>query len=476
MTIATNAWGYMGIEVCVRHTSSTRADHLFAHSAYESRVACVPCWVGRYDLEPPTADEFPILDMGRKCQVCGKPEAEGHRATLISAYLNDDTEILVHRYACSYDDACHDCKKTFAREGWEHDRIISGRRFSYVAEIDFYSRCTQCSNTYIAEHGGDSRFFSCGNCENMFHDRNRATFNGSAYCSNCFDNNVYECRDCGASCWDGSSHDCSDGVIHDYSHKPTPKFFGEGSYHMGFELEVEAMESDRYRGAVHTVEALGEHAYLKSDGSLSDGFEIVTHPHTLHEYQKNFDWMVLHDLREQGFRSWDTTTCGLHVHVSREAFGATVSYTTKPSEILRRQAHELRFMKLIYDNQRQVQRIAGRSSGYASFADKGNLIPKVKNGHQSQGHSSAVNTDNYATLEIRVFKGSLRKARVLSALEFVTACVEYTRDLHVSGENKALSWLRFTAYVSTASESYPNLALIMSETFERDTDPSDNEN
>jgi hypothetical protein len=126
-------------------------------------------------------------------------------------------------------------------------------------------------------------------------------------------------------------------------------------------------------------------------------------------------------------------------------------------------------MKLIYDNQRQVERIAGRSNNnYATFQDKGKLVPKLKEGNQTNGRYSAINTENDATLEVRVFKGSLRKERVLSAIEFVTASVEYTRDLKVTSKNQALSWLRFTAYVSQNLETYPNLATIMTESFAGD--------
>jgi hypothetical protein len=217
---------------------------------------------------------------------------------------------------------------------------------------------------------------------------------------------------------------------------------------------------------------------MKDDGSLNDGFEIVTHPHTLEAYQTDFNWEFISKLKRGGFRSWNTDTCGLHVHVSRTAFGEGVpawNRVDRDQLILRKQAHELRFMKLIYDNQRQVERIAGRSgNNYASFGDKGKLVSKLKYGTQSDGRYSAINTENDATLEVRVFKGSLRKERVLSALEFVTASVEYTRNLKVTSKNQALSWLRFTAYVSENLETYPNLALIMSESFASDSTPYEN--
>jgi hypothetical protein len=100
--------------------------------------------------------------------------------------------------------------------------------------------------------------------------------------------------------------------------------------------------------------------------------------------------------------------------------------------------------------------------------DKGKLVRKVKNGTQENGRYSAINTDNDNTLEVRVFKGSLRPERVLSALEFVTASVEYTRDLPINGKNNALTWLAFTGYVAQHAETYPNLALIMNESFNSD--------
>jgi hypothetical protein len=134
-------------------------------------------------------------------------------------------------------------------------------------------------------------------------------------------------------------------------------------------------------------------------------------------------------------------------------------------------------MKLIYDNQRQVERISGRSdNNYATFQDKGNLVRKIKQGYQLSGRYSAINTENDNTIEVRVFKGSLRRERVLSALEFVHASVEYTRDMKVTSKNHALSWLKFTGYVSANAELYPNLVTIMSESFATDliADADDN--
>jgi hypothetical protein len=232
------------------------------------------------------------------------------------------------------------------------------------------------------------------------------------------------------------------------------------------ELEVEVCGDDsRHECASEVLRVLEDRAYLKEDGSLSNGFEIVTHPHTLFAYQNDVDWDFLKRLSKMGVRSWNRSNCGLHVHVSRTAFQTETYAGTE--------AHKVRFNKLIYDNQRQVERLAGRKNNhYASFTDKGKIIAKVKYGNQSSGRYSAVNMEPENTIEIRVFKGSLRKERVLSGIEFVAAAVEYTRNLKIQHKAAPFAWARFVHYVTANSDTYPNLFIIMNETFEKDNDPN----
>jgi hypothetical protein len=456
-------------------------------------LRCIQHTLYQIDEPTPTTEDFPFVSTIPQCAGCLKPEYEDEnisRWKLLDAHLMDGTEVKVHKI-CMLSEGCEDCGKYYAHASnrgygtymkmYYNDSTHEPFMFSDWTRIDGAGRCSKCAEEYYEMHGGESNFTYCDNCEDTVHNDETSTYRGSRYCTNCVQDNVYDCDECGTEVWSGNDHECDDddsrNVIHSYGYKPDPVFFGTGTYHMGFELEVEARSASRFEGAQMAQDILGNHAYMKSDASLSDGFEIVTHPHTLEYYQGQFDWSVLNKLKRHGHRSWNTDTCGLHVHVSREAFGGTISYDTSPRDILHMQAHQLRFMKLIYDNERQVSRIAGRSSNsYASFSDKGNLVPKVKLGHSRHGHCAAVNVENYATLEIRVFKGSLRKERILSALEFVTASVEYTRNLKVTGTNTALSWLRFTAYVSSESAKYPNLALIMSESFTNEQDPTDNDN
>jgi len=333
------------------------------------------------------------------------------------------------------------------------------------------ARCLPCCETLRDTYARGS-FFWCNTCDSWDLKSDSREWNDNQMCQECFNENVYECDECNERYWHSDDHDCNDtgSLVHDYSYRPRPHFFGEGKYFFGFELEVESRNSNRREGAQYVVNGLGAHAYLKNDGSLSDGFEIVTHPHTLDEYQKKFNWSCIEGLRRLNYRSWDTRTCGLHVHVSRTAFGIV----KKQVDVLKAQAHELRFIKLIYDNQRQIERLAGRKSSYAKFNDKGNLANRVKYGSQDDRYE-AVNSQNAETLEVRVFKGSLKPERVLSAIELVHASVEYTRDLKVSGSNRALKWINFVRFVADNETTYPNLVSTIQATFDSDLEPADND-
>jgi hypothetical protein len=482
------SYGYLGVGLCER---CSYPRHLFVSSDEESQSArCQDCH-NRYSYEDVVLT-VPVMAETPNCQACNYPEwsVSDHDARwqFITAYLADQqTEITVHRDCSTLSrnsSSCTDCALVYATMrnlDWRRQIRMTG--FMTLTQIEGDLRCDTCTSEYYQENGGEHCFVCCPSCEDTFHRDNGLWYNDSLYCAGCHDNYVYDCNDCGSQCWDGDGHECSDeyedsSVIHNYSYRPSPYFFGKGQYYLGFELEVESRDESRFAGAEIAQNELGAHAYMKDDGSLNDGFEVVTHPHTLEAYQSEFNWEFIPKLKRQGFRSWNTETCGLHVHVSRTAFGTGEppwGRSDREALILKRQAHELRFMKLIYDNQRQVERIAGRAGNhYATFQDKGKLVEKVKYGSQSNGRYSAINTENDATLEVRVFKGSLRKERVLSALEFVAASVEYTRNLKVTSKNQALSWLRFTAYISDKMETYPNLALIMSESFASDNNPNEN--
>ena len=217
--------------------------------------------------------------------------------------------------------------------------------------------------------------------------------------------------------------------------------------HLGLELEIEAKNASISDGVDILLPSISDDTLiLKHDGSLSHGFEIVSQPMTLAWAKDNFPWDSLSELARIGFRSWNTQTCGLHVHVARDAF-------ISPS-------HQAKFIHLIMRNPSAWQPIGGRTGSHWAKYERDELynLPEKIKGRYGNDRYTAVNMCNRSTLEIRIFRGSLKPERVKAALEFADACVEYTRRLSINEivSKKGLSSDEFIKWVS-AQENYPNL-------------------
>jgi hypothetical protein len=235
--------------------------------------------------------------------------------------------------------------------------------------------------------------------------------------------------------------------------KPDPVFFGDsdsGSFY-GLELEVEFENSGQdTRSLIEDLVSsywLGSNKglwYHHSDGSLYNGIEFVSHPMSADFLRSDLSLDWLQYLRREGLRSWNTSTCGLHIHTSRAGFASDV--------------HAFAFAQLFYQNAHQFERLAGRSSSrFASFdlEDRPPLALDIKRRASSGNRYVAVNFTNYATVEVRIFRGSLNETRVRSALELVSGAVEYTREITVRDLNSgALDWARFVAFLE--SNNAPN--------------------
>lgn len=394
------------------------------------------------------------------CVACCKfwhPDDTRPRRKPITALDLEGNPVTVHAECAS---TCQDCGKTLINNDY---RIQGTNAFVAISSffVEVYNEdvlCRSCTDSISDD------YFMCGCGRYCHRDNGVVRFGEEWFCGGCGDN-IYNCDHCGWDYWESDGHECHEQDdnqnIHRYDWQPRGGFTFHGKdphdLYLGFELEVESNGNDicyhaeRLRDMLETTMNRG---YLKYDGSLDDGFEIVSQPHTLSELHENFPWGLIVDLQQAGFRSWDTDTCGIHVHVSKRAFGWDATRRIQEGRV---EAHALRFLKLIYDNDRHVRRLAGRSSDqWASFDDKRKLIPKVKRGYQSNARYSAVNVSNAYTFEVRVFRGSMRVERIKANLEFVHACVEYTRNLSVSPNNNTLQWSRFRKWIVDKPE-YANL-------------------
>lgn len=343
----------------------------------------------------------------------------------------------------------------------DNDDWILGNDSKAYCEDHIFS-CRWCDNmTSISdEHGtytgycddcGDD-MFTCERCNNSHHENDAYRVSGDIWCYSCWDDHSRHCDRCDNDYNPRDGSCCGGHDVHDYGYKPYPQFHwvdndpdADRHVFMGFELEVES-GGDDYDGPELVESHLGDLVYFKEDGSLDDGFEIVTHPMTLaYAHSMNWDWTK--GLLDKGYRSWDRSSCGLHVHVDRRGFNGRL--------------HQYSFTLLLMRNKALSYLIAGRQgSSYASFDRDARIeIPKhLKGQHNYAQRYSAVNVLPTSTLEVRMFRGSLKKERILAALEYVHSAVEYSRGARSgAGAEEYLTAPAFVQWLRGHKDLYPNL-------------------
>lgn len=204
----------------------------------------------------------------------------------------------------------------------------------------------------------------------------------------------------------------------------------------GCELEVQVRSGnkDQACGKVHDIlnpsGNVGEYAFFERDGSIGEGFEIVTQPAGLDVHLAKFDAFLNNDEAKRGLRSHEGGACGFHVHVGRQ-------YVTQ-SQIYRIQS----FLNDVR-NESLIRAIARRydTGGYAKF--KHSMAKFTSLGKNNGDRYEALNVTGDQTIEFRIFRGSLRYESIASALEFVNAVLTFCTpgvtaltDFHAIGFKK----------------------------------------
>ena len=276
-------------------------------------------------------------------------------------------------------------------------------------------------------------------------------------CQNCFDRYYERCSDCNELisrdnamyrsdtpyCQECYLALCDNDAIHDYYFKPTPIFYGNGKRFFGVELEIDGAgeDSDNAAEILHIANAEQPLAYCKHDGSLDDGFEMVTHPMTLAYHQAEMPWAaILQKAVQMGYTSHQAGTCGLHVHVNRNAFGNTES--AQDAAI----ARVLFFFEKFWDEllkfsrrtQGQLNQWAARY-GYKDQPQE--ILDHAKSGRHA-GRYTAVNLTNADTVEFRMFRGTLKYNTLIATLELLDCIIDAAIYL-TDNDLKAMSWSSF---------------------------------
>lgn len=168
--------------------------------------------------------------------------------------------------------------------------------------------------------------------------------------------------------------------------------------------------------------------------------ELVTHPMTLDYYMNFMPWDdILDEAKHSGYLSHKTKTCGLHIHISRKAFGD--SELEQECTIARLLYFIEKFWpELLRFSRRTESQINHWAARYGMKLSPKEVMDCAK--YYCPGRYMAVNLMNRSTVEIRIFRGTLKLNTLLATLQMVNAICDvavFTSD----EELQALSWHKF---------------------------------
>lgn len=330
--------------------------------------------------------------------------------------------------------------------------------------------CSRC-NTYVSiddARSGDngdpycdecwnSLFVRCGACDEVVSTDDARDIEGDPYCRDCYREYSVACDICHSvfhtdsdrlhweeetdrqlcdSCYETRSQ-----VIRGY-HSGYSIYYHRldgiaaceaSTLYLGVELETDGYSDgvDECAGELYGMSDNGGLFVMETDGSLRNGFEIISQPCTLDYHIEKFPWEeITSTIRNNGGKSNDTDTCGLHIHFSRAFWGD--KYDANALRLL--YLFERFWETLVRISRRHGDRWKQYAQRYNDdFANCTDISYKVRETRE-KGRYYAVNLNHRNTVEIRLFKGTLKVSTIYACLELVDFLARYvttvtTKDL-----------------------------------------------
>lgn len=353
-----------------------------------------------------------------------------------------EQEVVVSKEVC----AC--CGKEYEPDELCEVIMLSGPAVKY---------CPDCvsDHTYVCEDCGRRFHYDCYSTE-VF---------GRTVCDRCLDNNYAYCEECDryvsdnyynydrnmcCRCYDERNSDDDDDEdtgVDEYHGSSGGSYIGESKRcwkdkwrGLGVELEIERdyRDCDVERQTVNELYQVCNHLNFEHDGSLENGFEIITDPHTVEAFQK-INWQgILNVCKKNGYTSHNAGNCGLHVHISRNMFGYTEA----------RQANAIAklvaFFEYFWDDivkvsRRQESQLNSYAARYEATEIK---VFKDISKNMNLDRYKAINNTNRYTVEIRVMRGTLRLESFLACVDFCVCVSKNSRNIPWRNIKDAELWLK----------------------------------
>jgi hypothetical protein len=223
----------------------------------------------------------------------------------------------------------------------------------------------------------------------------------------------------------------------------------------GIELEIECKGYRDVESVAHAIEDETEHDWcLKRDGSLEHGIEVVSQPRTFKSWQAfwpTYEREMLRLARDCGCTAHDNGRCGMHVHTSLDAWEGDQLF---------------RLFSLVYsqENYRRILTVSQRKKAQLDQWASLSLLDVGANKDRIESKRSPFDTRYAAlnvtdkTLEIRIFRSSMRLDRIQKNLEFVHALYCYTKKA-----KRKVSWQGLLRWIERHKRTVEHLRAFLIE-------------
>lgn len=415
-------------------------------------------------------------------------------------FLCDDCFQLLCKYVFS--GYCEFCSGFFQNEDGEKQHEMDNDHLMNLYRIGGKEMSEEQEDYFI------NNTFFCRSCNTRHWDtenaRNTYTFLHEDMCNICFNSRFICCSHCGTpferteeteEAEENERNTLCDTCrrkpenMNIKMSEPDLQFHGKGGFpYFGIELETDEWEDGRDLSFLNWMNTENNlNIWAKHDGSLNYGVEFCFHPRTIFSWSEYFPNLkqFCTQVLDSGARSFDTNTCGLHIHRSN-----------KDLSILDKTKLIIFFMSC----QRQIEKVAQRrNSNFANFATYSDWIyynnsnrkteePYVKNKlvytlfkkdskrcYPEDSRYVAINFCNSNTIEFRIFKGTLKAETIMASIEFCDAVVSFCKITNICSCIKHTGdflWYAFRKFVK--NNKYPFLRKYLKRKFGKEnTCPTD---
>lgn len=421
-----------------------------------------------------------------ECPDCGKLWNKQSYGRVVKHHDDEEERVVCTKCSKSYR-TCLECGEVF----FLHETHSLGPE-EYVCKAcstAHYTKCWRCDGMFrknklapipqLAEYDGRSTGA-------IPSDRGESPGQGvlRKMCHRCHNEALTRCTGCGEVTYKFTSHrivtreglgyECQschaeNRIIQGYSYKPAPSWLRSSkqtqtvrndTLMMGVELEVEP-NADSIIGVEEFCREIikkifpKKFLYCKTDSSIRNGIEIVSHPFSYEHFKENQElWQKLFEWMFKCRWSGASTRCGGHIHLTKRAF--TSLHLHKFIEFIMNTSHR-QFIEILSER---------RSFNYCGFDVRDmdtKALAKLKK-NLSGKRNSAVNLQPSKTVELRFFSGVSTLKQLNKNIEFVDSLYNYTLNC----SPRTITVAKYAQFLVENAKHYKNIVQFLQnmETFE----------